>query len=148
MDDLYVVHHEMGHVEYFLEYLDQPAVYRAGANPGFHEAIGDTVALSLMTPVHLGKIGLLKDHHFSKATKLNQLYKIALQKITVLQFAYFIDLYRWSVFRGEVEPEEYNCHFWELREHMMGVVPPVQRYKEDFDPPAKFHISSDIEYLR
>ena len=34
MEDLITVHHEMGHVQYFLQYKDLPIVYRAGANSG------------------------------------------------------------------------------------------------------------------
>lgn len=49
----------MGHVEYYLQYKDQPVTFRSGANPGFHEAIGDVMSLSVSTPVHLQKIGLL-----------------------------------------------------------------------------------------
>jgi hypothetical protein len=34
MNDLIVVHHEMGHIEYYLQYKDQPITFREGANPG------------------------------------------------------------------------------------------------------------------
>lgn len=59
MDDLITAHHEMGHIQYFLQYKDQPVSFRDGANPGFHEAIGDVLALSVSTPKHLQSIGLL-----------------------------------------------------------------------------------------
>lgn len=59
-----------------------------------------------------------------------------------------MDKYRWSLFRGEVEPREYNCRFWQLRSQFSGVEPPVRRTEEDFDPPAKYHVSADVEYLR
>lgn len=59
MEQLSTVHHEMGHIQYYLQYKDQPVSLRQGANPGFHEAIGDVLALSVSTPVHLYKIGLL-----------------------------------------------------------------------------------------
>lgn len=59
MDDLITVHHEMGHVQYFLQYKDQPISFRDGANPGFHEAVGDVMALSVSTPKHLHSIKLL-----------------------------------------------------------------------------------------
>lgn len=115
---------------------------------GFHEAIGDVFALSTSTPKHLEKIGLLKNYEYDNETKINELYEKALQKIVFLPFAYSLDQYRWALFRGEVEPDDYNCKFWQIREMASGVKPPVQRYKEDFDPPAKFHISADVEYLR
>lgn len=148
MDDLFTVLHEMGHVYYFLSYKDQPNVYRDGANPGFHEAIGDVFALSVSTPKHLQKIGLLHDYQNDEEAKINVLYQKALEKIVFLPFAYSLDQYRWALFRGDVEPDEYNCAFWRMREEASGIRPPVQRFKEDFDPPAKYHISGDVEYLR
>lgn len=115
---------------------------------GFHEAIGDVFALSASTPKHLQKIGLLKNYETDNEAKINQLYRVALDKVAYLPFAYSIDRYRWTLFRGEVEPDEYNCEFWQIREAASGIKPPVQRYKEDFDAPAKFHVSADVEYLR
>jgi peptidyl-dipeptidase A len=45
-DYFYTVHHEMGHIEYYMAYdKSQPYVYRDGANSGFHEAIGDTIGM-------------------------------------------------------------------------------------------------------
>lgn len=60
MEQLFTVHHEMGHVEYYLQYMDLPVSFRRGANPGFHEAIGDVLSLSVSTPKHLKEIGLLE----------------------------------------------------------------------------------------
>ena len=74
MDDLITVHHEMGHVQYFLQYKDQPVSFRDGANPGFHEAIGDVLALSVSTPKHLQSIGLL-DKVESNAGEEHWFYK-------------------------------------------------------------------------
>ena len=59
---LVTTHHEMGHIYYFLSYWDQPYIFRDSANPGFHEAVGDTISLSVSTPQHLVKIGLLKEY--------------------------------------------------------------------------------------
>ena len=44
-DDFVTIHHEMGHIQYYQQYAHQPVIFRSGANPGFHEAIGDTLAL-------------------------------------------------------------------------------------------------------
>lgn len=117
-------------------------------NPGFHEAVGDVFALSASTPKHLEKLGLLKDYVYDEEAKINELYQNALLKIVFLPFAFSLDQYRWALFRGEVEPDEYNCRFWQMREEASGISPPIQRFKEDFDPPAKYHISADVEYLR
>ena len=63
MDDLFTIHHEMGHITYFMEYSQQPGVLRGGANSAFHEAIGDTMSLSAMTANHVRSVGLLNDSH-------------------------------------------------------------------------------------
>lgn len=61
MNDLFVVHHEMGHIQYYMNYRKQPFHFKEGANPGFHEALGDLIALSVMTPSHLFKIDLIEE---------------------------------------------------------------------------------------
>ncbi|XP_058122547.1 angiotensin-converting enzyme-like [Anopheles ziemanni] len=148
MEQFFTVHHELGHVQYYLQYQHLPSVYRSGANPGFHEAVGDVLSLSVSTPKHLEKIGLLKDFVLDEESKLNQFYRSALTKLAFLPFAYTIDKYRWGIFRGEIKPEEYNCKFWEMRSKYSGVEPPVVRSEADLDAPAKYHVSADVEYLR
>ncbi|XP_060649906.1 angiotensin-converting enzyme [Drosophila nasuta] len=144
----FTVHHEQGHIQYFLQYQHQPFVYRTGANPGFHEAVGDVLSLSVSTPRHLEKIGLLKNFVLDEEARINQLFLTALDKIVFLPFAFTLDKYRWSLFRGEVDKANWNCAFWKLREEYSGIEPPVVRSEKDFDPPAKYHISADVEYLR
>ncbi|CAG4917509.1 unnamed protein product [Colias eurytheme] len=141
-------HHEMGHIQYYLQYKDQPVVYRQGANPGFHEAVGDVIALSVATPKHLKLMGLLEDDPEDKESNINQLYKMGLQKIVFLPFGYLLDIYRYGVFRGTTTPNDYNCHFWQLRESIQGIEPPTTRTENDFDPAAKYHVSADVEYMR
>nr|XP_034299426.1 uncharacterized protein LOC117680950 isoform X1 [Crassostrea gigas] len=148
MEDLITVHHEMGHIQYYLQYKDQPLIYRGGANPGFHEAIGDTMALSASTPQHLHKIGLLTNIENDEETDLNYLMKMALEKIAFLPFGYLIDQWRWSVFSGETSPDNYNEKWWALRCKYQGVSPAVTRTEEDFDPGAKYHIPSNTPYIR
>ncbi|XP_053692653.1 angiotensin-converting enzyme-like [Sabethes cyaneus] len=148
MEDFFTVHHELGHIQYFLQYQHQPSMYRGGANPGFHEAVGDVLSLSVSTPKHLESIGLLKDFTLDDDAKVNQFYRSGLGKLVFLPFAYTIDKYRWGIFRGEIKPEEYNCKFWEMRSKFSGIEPPVVRSEKDFDAPAKYHVSADVEYLR
>ncbi|KAL8605177.1 hypothetical protein ACOMHN_031118 [Nucella lapillus] len=162
----YVIHHEMGHIEYYLLYKNQPIVFKDGANPGFHEAVGDTIALSVTTPKHLHQIGLLPDLQQDKALNvercflsilppafasemdLNFLMTMALSKIAFLPFGYLIDQWRWSVFRGDVTDQNYNKAWWKLRCNLQGVSPPVQRSEDDFDPGCKFHIPTNMPYIR
>lgn len=148
MSDLLIIHHEMGHVEYYLKYAKQPEFFKGGANPGFHEAIGDTIALSAATPQHLKVIGLLKNVPESEETDLNHLYSIALNKVALLPSAYLYDLWRWNVFRGVYKPEDYNNAWWELLLKYQGICPGVPRSADDFDPPSKYHISGNVPYIR
>ncbi|KAL4710785.1 hypothetical protein ACJJTC_009334 [Scirpophaga incertulas] len=141
-------HHEMGHIQYYLQYKDQPVIYRGGANAGFHEAVGDVIALSVSSPKHLRVMGLLEDTSEDEQSTINQLYKMGLDKIVFLPFAYMLDLFRYSVFRGITSPRDYNCHFWQLRESLQGVEPPAPRSEDNFDPAAKYHVSADVEYMR
>ncbi|KAM3956774.1 angiotensin-converting enzyme-like isoform 2-T2 [Aphomia sociella] len=141
-------HHEMGHIQYYLQYKDQPVVYRRGANPGFHEAVGDVIALSVSTPKHLKVMGLLEDGPEDAESNINQLYKMGLDKIVFLPFGYLLDLFRYGVFRGTTTTRDYNCHFWRLRETLQGVEPPAPRSEDDFDAAAKYHVAADVEYMR
>ncbi|CAG9827807.1 unnamed protein product [Diabrotica balteata] len=147
-EDMNTAHHEMGHIEYFLQYRNQPTPYRNGANDGFHEAVGDLISLSFSSTKHLRKIGLITSKTDNNEQLLNNLYKIGLEKIAFLPFGYLIDLWRWDIFAGKTTPENYNCKWWELREKYQGLEPPVDRSEEDFDPAAKYHVVADVPYLR
>ncbi|XP_043065240.1 LOW QUALITY PROTEIN: angiotensin-converting enzyme-related protein [Drosophila ficusphila] len=144
----YVVHHELGHIQYYLQYEQQPAVYRGAPNPGFHEAVGDVIALSVMSAKHLKTIGLIDNGRLDEKSRINQLFKQALSKIVFLPFGYAVDKYRYAVFRNELDKSQWNCGFWQMRSEFGGVEPPVFRSEKDFDPPAKYHIDADVEYLR
>ncbi|KAL7869846.1 hypothetical protein AOLI_G00138340 [Acnodon oligacanthus] len=148
MEQLFTVHHEMGHVEYYLQYKDQPVSFRRGANPGFHEAIGDVLSLSVSTPKHLHTIGLLDTLTDDNETDINYLLKMALEKIAFLPFGYLIDQWRWGVFSGQTLPERYNAEWWYLRTKYQGICPPVRRTEEFFDPGAKYHIPGNTPYIR
>lgn len=148
MEDLLTAHHEMGHIQYDLQYKNQPTVFKDGANPGFHEAVGDTIALSASTPEHLQEIGLLADASTDKEAVLNHLYLNSLDKVVFLPFAYMMDKWRWGVFQSKITPDNYNCEWWALAEEFQGIVPPVKRTEDDFDPGAKYHIVASVEYIR
>uniref|UniRef100_A0A8C3B1B4 Angiotensin-converting enzyme n=1 Tax=Cyclopterus lumpus TaxID=8103 RepID=A0A8C3B1B4_CYCLU len=148
MDDLITAHHEMGHVQYFLQYKDRPVSFRDGANPGFHEAIGDVLALSVSTPKHLQSIGLLDKVENNYESDINFLMSMALDKIAFLPFGYLMDQWRWKVFDGRIPSTEYNKEWWNLRMKYQGLCPPVTRTEEDFDAGAKFHIPANVPYVR
>jgi peptidyl-dipeptidase A len=146
-EDLFTIYHELGHVYYYVWYKDQPQLFQDGAHDGFHEAIGDAVNLSV-TPAYLRKIGLVGDMIPSKEAIINQQMKMALDKVAFLPFGKLIDEWRWGVFSGRIKPADYNKAWWELREKYQGVVPPVARSEEDFDPGAKYHIPGNTPYTR
>jgi len=145
-DDFITVHHELGHIYYFLAYRKQPFLFRNGANDGFHEAIGDAIALSI-TPEYLKKIGLIQTIPPPEAD-LPLLLRTALDKVAFLPFGLMIDKWRWEVFSGQVKPADYNKAWWQLREQYQGVAPPVDRTEADFDPGAKYHIPANVPYTR
>jgi peptidyl-dipeptidase A len=146
-DDLMTVYHELGHVFYDLSYNQQPYMFQNGAHDGFHEAIGDTVNLS-MTPAYLHQIGLIGAVKQSPEATINQQMKLALDKVAFQPFGKMIDEWRWKVFAGQVKPENYNAAWWQLREQYQGVAAPVPRTEEDFDPGAKYHIPANTPYTR
>ena len=146
-DDYFTtVHHELGHNFYQRAYNQQPMIFRSGANDGFHEAIGDAIALSI-TPAYLKKIGLADSEPPAEADIPLQL-RTALDKIAFLPFALALDSWRWQVFSGEIKPADYNKAWWQLREKYQGVAPPVERSEADFDPGAKMHVPSNVPYVR
>jgi len=146
-EDLMTIHHELGHSYYFQAYYKLPIIYQNGANDGFHEAIGDTIRLSV-TPSYLHDRGLLPKVETSDKAMLNHQMEMALEKIAFLPFAVMIDKWRWDAFSGQVTPDRYNQHWWDLRREYQGVAPPSPRKATDFDPGAKFHVAANISYMR
>ncbi|MFZ5610525.1 MAG: M2 family metallopeptidase [Pseudomonadota bacterium] len=147
-DDFETIHHELGHNFYQRAYQNQDPLYLTGANDGFHEAIGDMVALSI-TPEYLVQIGLLsRDKMPSADADIGLLLARALDKVAFLPFGLLVDKWRWQVFAGEVTPENYNAAWWALRTQYQGITPPVARSEADFDPGAKFHIPGNTPYMR
>jgi peptidyl-dipeptidase A len=146
-EDLFTIYHELGHVYYYLWYKDQPPLFQNGAHDGFHEAIGDTVNLSV-TPQYLHRIGLVSAVQPSREAVINQQMKMASEKIAFLPFGKVIDEWRWKVFAGEIKPEHYNEAWWKLRTEYQGVAPPVARTEADFDPGAKYHVPGNTPYTR
>ena len=145
-EEFNVIHHELGHNYYQRAYKDQPLLYRGSANDGFHEAIGDTIALSI-TPKYLKQIGLI-DEIPDASNDIGMLMQVALDKIAFIPFGLMVDQWRWKVLAGEVSPEQYNDLWWELREKYQGVMAPVARDTDAFDPGAKYHVPANVPYTR
>ena len=145
-EDFLTIHHELGHNFYQRAYNTQPPIFRDSANDGFHEAIGDTIALSV-TPEYLVQIGLL-DKAPPPASDVGLLLTDALDKVAFLPFGLLIDQWRWQVFSGQVTPDHYNEAWWTLRLKYQGIAPPSARGETSFDPAAKYHVASNTPYMR
>ena len=146
-EEFLTIHHELGHVYYFLAYNKLPMLFQDGAHDGFHEAIGDTIMLSI-TPDYLKNIGLIDKVVSSDQAIINQQMRMALEKIAFLPFGKLIDQWRWKVYSGEIKSEDYNKSWWQLRTQYQGVAAPVARSESDFDAGAKYHIAANVPYTR
>jgi peptidyl-dipeptidase A len=145
-EDFTTIHHELGHNYYQMAYAPQPPLYQNSANDGFHEAIGDTIALSV-TPEYLKQLGLINQVPDANAD-IPLLLRQALDKVAFLPFGYLVDQWRWRVFSGETGPDAYNKLWWELREKYQNVGAPVPRSEQDFDAGAKYHVAGNTPYAR
>ncbi|MGA8709723.1 MAG: M2 family metallopeptidase [Thermoplasmata archaeon] len=145
-EDFMTVHHELGHNYYQRAYARQPFLFRDSANDGFHEAVGDTIALSV-TPEYLVQVGLL-DRATDPDGDIGLLLRRALEKVAFLPFGLVVDKWRWEVFSGAIRPDEYNASWWEMRQRFQGVTPPSARSGEEFDAGAKYHVAANVPYVR
>ena len=145
-EDFVTIHHELGHNFYQRAYMNRPVLFQNGANDGFHEAIGDMVALSI-TPEYLKQIGLL-DTIPPASEDLSLLMRQALDKIAFLPFGLLVDKYRWKIFSGEITPATYNDGWWALRTQYQGIRPPSVRPADGFDAGAKYHVAGGVPYTR
>jgi peptidyl-dipeptidase A len=145
-EDFRTIHHELGHLYYDLAYSGQNPMFKNGANDGFHEAIGDTIALSI-TPAYLKQVGLMKTDP-DPQQEIGPLLYTALQKIAFMPFAYKVDKWRWQVYGGQVKPADYDKAWWALTEQYQGVARPAPIADGGFDAGAKFHVASDTPYAR
>lgn len=145
-EDFTTIHHELGHNYYQMAYAPQSALYQNSANDGFHEAIGDTVALSV-TPEYLKQLGFIGKVP-DESADIGLLLRQAMDKVAFLPFGYLVDQWRWKVFSGEVGPGDYNKAWWELREKYQGVSAPLARSESDFDAGAKYHVAANVPYAR
>lgn len=146
-EELTTIYHELGHIFYYMAYKEQPPLFQNGAHDGFHEAIGDTIVLS-MTPEYLASIGLLDQTAMSEQAVINAQMRMALAKVAFLPFGLMIDRWRWGVFDGSIAPENYNAAWWELKAKYQGVAPAQARGEDFFDPGAKYHVPGNTPYTR
>ncbi len=147
-EDFITIHHELGHNYYQRAYLGQPFLFQGSANPGFHEALGDTISPLSMTPSYLARVGLAPAAKEDERAVVNHQLLTALHGVALLPWAVLLDRWRWDVFAGKVPPERWNAHWWELRRTLQGIDAPAPREAGDFDPGAKYHVAANVSYLR
>jgi peptidyl-dipeptidase A len=145
-EDFHTIHHELGHNYYQRAYSGQPFLFRESAHDGFHEAVGDTIGLSV-TPEYLVRAGLLASAP-DASHDLGLLLQRALEKVAFLPFGLVVDRWRWEVFAGRIAPSEYNRTWWEMSERYQGIRPPSPRSDDEFDPGAKYHVPANVPYMR
>ncbi len=145
-EDFSTIHHELGHNYYQRAYNQLPMIFRDSANDGFHEALGDVLALSV-TPEYLVKIGLL-DKAPDASADTGLLLRGALEKLAFLPFGLLVDQWRWQVFSGAITPGNYNKAWWDLKLKYQGVAPSSPRGEEFFDAGAKYHVPANTPYTR
>jgi peptidyl-dipeptidase A len=145
-EDFSTIHHELGHNYYQRAYNKLPVIFRDSANDGFHEALGDVLALSV-TPEYLVKIGLL-DQAPDASADIGLLLRGALERLAFLPFGLLVDQWSWQVFAGQIVPENYNKGWWDLKLKYQGVAPPSPRGEQFFDPGAKYHVPANTPYTR
>ncbi len=146
-EEFTTIYHELGHVYYYLAYNKQPPLFQTGAHDGFHEAIGDTIVLS-MTPKYLQSIGLVNAQQQTNEALINAQMRMALAKVSFMPFGLMIDRWRWGVFDGSIKPDNYNKAWWELKAKYQGVAPVTARGEEFFDAGAKYHVPGNTPYTR
>jgi peptidyl-dipeptidase A len=145
-EDFQTIHHELGHNYYQRAYARQPFLFRESAHDGFHEAVGDTIGLSV-TPEYLVRVGLL-DAAPDASRDIGLLLQRALEKVAFMPFGLVVDRWRWEVFDGRISPADYNRTWWEMSEKYQGIRPPIPRGDNEFDPGAKYHVAANVPYMR
>ena len=149
-EDFITVNHEMGHIQYQMQYQHQPTLFRDGANHGFHEGIADILSLAVGTASYYKRLGLLSDEVdiSDKETNINILFNMALAKLVFMPFGYLVDKYRWDLYSGIAKEEDLNCHWAKLRSQIQGVKPPNVRTEDQFDAGSKYHVAGGVGYVR
>ncbi|XP_028721157.1 angiotensin-converting enzyme-like protein Ace3 [Peromyscus leucopus] len=148
IEDLLSIFHQMGHIQYYLQFQNLSIIYQEGASPAFEEAVGSVITLSASSHKHLITRGLLGQQYLDAEEEVNYLLSMALEKIAFIPFSYMVDAFRWKVFDGTITKTVYNQEWWNLRLKYQGLCPPIPRSEDDFDPGAKFHIPASVPYVR
>lgn len=138
------VHHELGHVYYYLSYSrpEVPLVLRGGANRAYHEGIGSMMGLASLQRRFLAGRGLLAAD--APVDSMAQLLQEALAYVVLIPFgAGTMTRFEHALYVEGLPPERFNAKWWELARTYQGIVPPSPRGERWADALSKTHISDD-----
>jgi peptidyl-dipeptidase A len=146
-EDFDTVHHELGHLVYFRSYKEQPKLFRGGANEGFHEALGDFIALSAQTPTYLRQLGLL-DQVPPEESDIPFQIRMLDRHVGAFASDLAVDKWRWDVFAGKIAPEQYNEAWWQMQQRYRGIAAPIARPADAFDAGLIWHVATHTSTIR
>ena len=138
------IHHELGHIYYYQAYTNPnvPPLLRAGANRGYHEAIGSLLGLAAMQKPFLAEKGLVDAN--VQIDETQNLLKEALNYVVFLPFsAGVMTEFENSLYAEKLPKDQFNQKWWELAKKYQGMVPPTDRGEEFCDAASKTHINND-----
>ncbi|MEK7678138.1 MAG: M2 family metallopeptidase [Verrucomicrobiota bacterium] len=141
-------HHELGHGYYFISYTrpEVPPLLRIGANPAFHEGMGELISLASGQVPYLKSLGVLPADYQADDTAF--LLNDALANSVPFIFWSSGTMTHWEadVYAKNLSPDRWNARWWQYVKELQGVEPPGERGEEFCDPATKTHINDTPAY--
>jgi peptidyl-dipeptidase A len=144
----HTAHHELGHGYYFMSYTrpEVPPLLRIGANPAFHEGMGELISLAAGQVPYLQSLGVLPADF--KVDENAFLLNDALGNS--VPFIYWASgtMTHWEadVYAHNLSPDQWNARWWKYVRDFQGVEPPTERGEEFCDAATKTHINDTPAY--
>jgi len=144
----YTAHHELGHAYYFMSYTrdDVPPLLRLGANPAFHEGMGELISLAAGQVPYLKSVGVIPADF--KADQHAFLLNDALVPSVPFIFWSSGTMTHWEadVYARGLAPDQWNARWWKYVRDFQGIEPPSSRGEEFCDAATKTHINDNPCY--
>jgi len=144
----FTAHHELGHGHYFMAYTrpEVPPLLRIGANPGFHEGIGELISLASSQVPYLQSRGVLPADFKADATAF--LLDDALARSIPFMFFSSGTMTHWEadVYAKNLPADQWNARWWKYVSDFQGIEPPSPRGEEFCDAATKTHINDNPCY--
>ena len=143
--DMYeTVHHELGHIYYFMAYTNPnvPPLLREGANRAYHEGIGSLMGLAAMQKPFLAGLELIPES--AGSDDMQSLLKEALNYVVFIPWsAGVMTEFEHDLYATDLSADQYTARWWDLKKKYQGIVAPNERGPEYCDPASKTHINND-----